>query len=171
MKQPTDAACDGAGHSPAPSGSAAPRQTRALHTCKQLAVLVAQLVLIVGVYAAGCALAHVLPIALPGNIVGMVLLLALLGTGLLKAKHVGRACDCLLDNMSLFFIPAGVAIMGCVSLLEGNALKFAFVCVVTTVMVFLATSYTVVLVSRLMAHRGKSTCASTPAQALVDEEV
>ena len=40
----------------------------------------------------------------------MVLLLVLLGTGLLKARHVGDACDCLLDNMSLFFIPAGVAI-------------------------------------------------------------
>ena len=87
----------------------------------------------------------------------MVLLLVLLGTGLLKARHVGDACDCLLDNMSLFFIPAGVAIMGCVSLLEGNALKFALVCVITTVIVFLATSYTVMLVSRLTAKRVDAT--------------
>ena len=94
---------------------------------------------------------------LPGNIVGMVLLLVLLGTGLLKARHVGDACDCLLDNMSLFFIPAGVAILGCVSLLEGNAAKFALVCVVTTVLVFLATAYTVMLVSRLMAKRDART--------------
>lgn len=86
-----------------------------------------------------------------------VLLLVLLGTGLLKARHVGDACDCLLDNMSLFFIPAGVAIMGCVSLLEGNALKFALVCVITTVIVFLATSYTVMLVSRLTAKRVDAT--------------
>ena len=85
----------------------------------------------------------------------MVLLLVLLGTGLLKARHVGDACDCLLDNMSLFFIPAGVAIMGCVSLLEGNALKFALVCVITTVIV--ATSYTVMLVSRLTAKRVDAT--------------
>ena len=90
-------------------------------------------------------------------LVGMVLLLVLLGTGLLKARHVGDACDCLLDNMSLFFIPAGVAIMGCVSLLEGNALKFALVCVITTVIVFLATSYTVMLVSRLTAKRVDAT--------------
>ena len=96
-------------------------------------------------------------VRLPGNIVGMVLLLVLLGTGLLKARHVGDACDCLLDNMSLFFIPAGVAIMGCVSLLEGNALKFALVCVITTVIVFLATSYTVMLVSRLTAKRVDAT--------------
>ena len=92
-----------------------------------------------------------------GGVLGMVLLLVLLGTGLLKARHVGDACDCLLDNMSLFFIPAGVAIMGCVSLLEGNALKFALVCVITTVIVFLATSYTVMLVSRLTAKRVDAT--------------
>ena len=117
----------------------------------------AQLALVVAVYGAGCAIASVLPVRLPGNIVGMVLLLVLLGTGLLKARHVGDACDCLLDNMSLFFIPAGVAIMGCVSLLEGNALKFALVCVITTVIVFLATSYTVMLVSRLTAKRVDAT--------------
>ena len=111
---------------------------------------VVQLGVVVAVYAAGCALASVLLIQLPGNIVGMVLLLALLGTGLLKARHVGDACDCLLDNMSLFFIPAGVAIMGCLSLLEGNAAKFALVCVITTVLVFLATSYGCSL-SRLLA--------------------
>ena len=124
---------------------------------KRGARFAAQLALVVAVYGAGCAIASVLPVRLPGNIVGMVLLLVLLGTGLLKARHVGDACDCLLDNMSLFFIPAGVAIMGCVSLLEGNALKFALVCVITTVIVFLATSYTVMLVSRLTAKRVDAT--------------
>ncbi len=113
-------------------------------------LLLAQLCLVMGVYAAGCALASVLPISLPGNIVGMVLLLVLLATRVLKTKYVSDACTYLIDNMSLFFIPAGVAIMGCFSLLEGNAAKFALVCIITTVLVFLATSYTVILVSRLM---------------------
>ena len=131
--------------------------TEAGRAGKRGARLVVQLGVVVAVYAAGCALASVLPIQLPGNIVGMVLLLALLGTGLLKARHVGDACDCLLDNMSLFFIPAGVAIMGCFSLLGGNAAKFALVCVITTVVVFLATSYTVMLVSRLLAKRDART--------------
>jgi hypothetical protein len=35
--------------------------------------------------------------------------------GILKRKHVGMACDYLIDNMSIFFVPAGVGIMGCVS--------------------------------------------------------
>ena len=87
----------------------------------------------------------------------MGLLLTCLVTGILKRKHVGMACDYLIDNMSIFFVPAGVGIMGCVSLLQGAAaLKFAFVCIVTTVLVFLSTSATVVLVQRLMEKRAAS---------------
>ena len=137
-------------------GADTPKQ-RLQRSVKHGLLLLAQLCLIMGVYAAGCALASVLPITLPGNILGMVLLLVLLGTHILKTKYISEACDYLIDNMSVFFIPAGVAIMGCVSLLEGNALKFALVCVITTVIVFLATSYTVMLVSRLTAKRVDAT--------------
>lgn len=123
---------------------------------KRLATLAVQLVLLIAVYELGCLISQYLPIAIPGNIVGMALLLTLLATGILKAKHVGDACDYMVDNMSIFFIPAGVGIMGCFSLLQDAALKFAFVCIVTTVIVFLATSLTVALVSRLMdSHRAK----------------
>ncbi len=117
-------------------------------------LLLGQLCLIMGVYAAGCAIASVLPISLPGNILGMVLLLVLLGTHVLKTKYISEACDYLIENMSIFFIPAGVAIMGCFSLLESSAAKFAFVCIATTVIVFLATSYTVLFVSWVMAKMG-----------------
>lgn len=169
MEQQTDAASGVSGCAVAPSTHRASWRSKAVRGGKRGARLIAQLAVVVAVYAAGCALASVLPVHLPGNIVGMVLLLALLGTGLVKARHVGDACDCLLDNMSLFFIPAGVAIMGCFSLLEGNAAKFALVCVVTTVLVFLATSYTVMLVSRLMARRGSSAGATATVTA-TDEE-
>lgn len=157
MEQLNDAVSGVSGCACAPSPNDASWRARAERAGKRGARFAAQLAVVVAVYAAGCALASALPIHLPGNIVGMVLLLVLLGTGLLKARHVGDACDCLLDNMSLFFIPAGVAILGCVSLLEGNAAKFALVCVVTTVLVFLATAYTVMLVSRLMAKRDART--------------
>ena len=118
-------------------------------------LLLAQLCLVLGIYGAGCALASVLPIAIPGNILGMVLLVVLLATHILKTTYVSEACNYLIDNMSIFFIPAGVAIMGCFSLLEGSAAKFALVCIVTTVLVFLATSLTVMGVSWLMKRFGK----------------
>ena len=96
----------------------------------------------------------------------MALLLVLLATGVLKGKHIGGACDYMIDNMSIFFIPAGVGIMGCFTLLQGSALKFAFVCIVTTVIVFIATSATVIATSRLMNRiAGKRAAASTETRA------
>ena len=60
-------------------GADTPKQ-RLQRSVKHGLLLLAQLCLIMGVYAAGCALASVLPITLPGNILGIVLLLVLLGS-------------------------------------------------------------------------------------------
>lgn len=153
----------------AAANAPAPRSTSAEKTpiaakLKHLGIVALQLGVLIGVYGIGCFISSYLPITIPGNIIGMALLLVLLASGVLKAKHVGEACDYMLDNMSIFFIPAGVGIMGCFSLLQDAALKFAFVCVVTTVIVFLATSLTVALVSRLMerfqAHEHRGTSAA-----------
>ena len=92
---------DASGRASASLKNAASWRSKTGAAAKRIAKILVQLVLLLGVYAAGCALASVLPITLPGNIVGMVLLLALLGTGLLKTRHVGDACTCLIDNMSL----------------------------------------------------------------------
>ena len=132
-----------------------PSRTDARKKTRRGVLIALQLVLLVGIYEAGCLVAKALPIDLPGNIVGMALLLTLLATRVLKHKHVGAACDYLIDNMSIFFVPAGVGIMGCFSMLEDQALKFAFVCVATTIIVFLATSYTVIAVQRLMERRAR----------------
>ena len=45
---------------------------------------------------------------LPGNRVGMFLLLFLLFSGLVKEAQIQKGADLLLKYMSLFFIPAGV---------------------------------------------------------------
>lgn len=117
-------------------------------------IVAVQLALIVLIYCAGSFVSSLLPLDIPGNIAGMALLLCCLLTGILKARHVSEGCRFLMDNMSLFFIPAGVAIMGCAGMLAGSVLKFAFVCFATTVIVFLVTSSTVVAVSRILERRG-----------------
>ena len=127
---------------------------------KRAGIILAQLVVLIAIYEVGCIISRYLPIAIPGNIVGMALLLILLATGVLKGKHIGGACDYMIDNMSIFFIPAGVGIMGCFTLLQDSALKFAFVCIVTTVIVFIATSATVIATSRLVNRVAEKRAAS-----------
>ena len=49
-----------------------------------------------------------LPVPFPASVIGMLLLLALLATGLLKIEHIREKADFLLANMAFFFLPAGV---------------------------------------------------------------
>lgn len=92
VKQQTDAVSGVSGCASAPAHGDVSWRAKAGRAGKRGARFAAQLALVVAVYGAGCAIASVLPVRLPGNIVGMVLLLVLLGTGLLKARHVGDAC-------------------------------------------------------------------------------
>lgn len=112
-----------------------------------------QLLLIYAVCLAGEHIADMIPLGIPGNIMSMGLLLAFLISGVIRMESISLAADFLLDHMAVFFIPAAVAIMGSFDLIAPNLLKLLFVCLVTTVLVFFATSFTVSTVMNLMARR------------------
>lgn len=120
--------------------------------------IVLQLALIMAVCLAGQRIADVLPLEIPGNICSMVLLLLFLVSGVIRMGSIKDAADFLLDNMAVFFIPAAVAIMGSFDLLAGNILKLVAICLITTVLVFFVTSFTVSTVANLMArHEARAT--------------
>lgn len=48
---------------------------------------------------------------LPGNVTGMLLLLAALFSGLVKEEWIEGASGTLLVHLALFFVPAGVGVM------------------------------------------------------------
>ena len=48
-----------------------------------------------------------LPFSFPASVIGMILLLLCLITGVLKIHHIQEKSDFLLSNMAFFFIPAG----------------------------------------------------------------
>lgn len=114
--------------------------------------IVLQLGLIMAVCLAGERISDVLPIDVPGNICSMVLLLVFLVSGVIRMDSISDAADFLLDNMAVFFIPAAVAIMGSFDMLAGSILKLVLICLITTVLVFFVTSFTVSTVSNLMAR-------------------
>ena len=57
------------------------------------------------------AIEKLLPVAFPASVIGMILLLVCLLTGILKMEHIQEKADFLLENMAFFFIPAGVSII------------------------------------------------------------
>ena len=52
-----------------------------------------------------------LALPIPGNVVGMGLLLVFLAAGVVRVEWLEDAAELLLSHMALFFIPAGVGVM------------------------------------------------------------
>ena len=70
-----------------------------------------QLAIIFAICLAGEFLNRIVGIPLPGNIIGMVLLLILLCLKIVKLEHISTVSTVLLKYLPLFFLPPSIAIM------------------------------------------------------------
>ena len=95
-------------------------------------------------------IAAFLPWDFPGSVIGMILLFICLMAGILKIEHIQEKSDFLLENMAFFFIPAGVSIMNYFDILRSSAVKLIIVCVVSLVITFAVTAFSVRLTMKLM---------------------
>lgn len=111
-----------------------------------------QLAIILGITLLGEAIAAVLPFALPASVIAMVVLFILLLTGAIQVKTIEETGDFFLKNMSLFFLPAAVGILEHTALLSKTLVPFLLVCVITLVLTFGATAWTVLAVRRVQAR-------------------
>lgn len=94
-----------------------------------------------------------LPIAFPASVIAMLLLLLCLMTGVLKIDHIREKSDFLLANMAFFFIPAGVNVINYLDILKASWLPLLLICVITTVITFAATAYSIRLTIWLLGRR------------------
>lgn len=112
---------------------------------RQLGVLIACCV-------AGDALSILLHGALPGNVLGLTLLLLLLIFSPLRLEHVDHSAEFLLQNMAFFFLPACLGVLEIFTQIKSEILAMIAVCVLTTLCTAAATALTVHIVFRLQ-HR------------------
>ena len=103
----------------------------------------------------GDIISYLLPIPFPGSVLAMVLLFILLCTGAVRKRRIEAITDFLLKNMSLMFIPPTVSIIGYLDVLGEVFVPFVLICLITTVLTFLATAYSVKLVIFLI-NRNKN---------------
>ena len=92
-----------------------------------------------------------LPFAFPASVLSMLILLALLLTGVVKERHVGRVCGFFVGNMAFFFLPSCVSILEYWDLLSVVLVPFLAIAILTTPLVYAATAWTV----QLMMGRGR----------------
>lgn len=84
---------------------------RVPHPVRIGARLMGQFLLLVGVYYVGAVLVRTTGVPLPGNLVGMLLLLGLLRLGVVRLEHVEDAATLVLQHLNLFFISLAVGLM------------------------------------------------------------
>lgn len=71
-------------------------------------------------------------VAIPGSVIGMVLLFFALHFNWLKMAQVDEMGTWLTDNMAIFFVPAGVGLMTNFDVLSESWLQLLIIMVVTT---------------------------------------
>jgi holin-like protein len=74
------------------------------------------------VFRLGALLVGILHLALPGNVAGMLLMFALLSTGVVKPAQIEAGGGFLLKHFAFFFIPISVGLMAFGSLMRQSGL-------------------------------------------------
>ncbi|QAY68440.1 CidA/LrgA family holin-like protein [Paenibacillus protaetiae] len=89
-----------------------------------------------------------LHLPVPGSIVGIGLLFALLKLRIIRLSWIDLGAKWLIAEMLLFFIPSTVGIVNYESLIQTSGLRLAFIIVASTMAVMLCTGFAAQWISR-----------------------
>lgn len=91
-------------------------------------------------------------VAIPGSVIGMVLLFLALHFNLIKMEQVDEVGTWLTDNMAIFFVPAGVGLMTNFDVLAESWLQLLIIMVVTCGAMMLFVGQLVQRIKRKSSH-------------------
>ena len=103
----------------------------------------------------GDAIVSLTGIPIPGNIIGLLLLLVALCTKIIKVEQVDTVSTFFLDHLAFFFIPAGVNLMTSLGLLKSSIIQIIIVRIVTTAIVIASTGLIVQFIVNLLNKKKK----------------
>lgn len=108
---------------------------------KSIRKTVLQLLIIYSVYYTGNYISLFIRniIVIPGNIIGMLIMLLLLATNVLKLSMIEETADFMLKYMGFFFVPLTVGLTESYKLTEGNIFKLIFILFASCVIVMFVT--------------------------------
>jgi holin-like protein len=123
--------------------------TKSIERLSGLARIAVQSAVLAGVWFVADFVARRLDLPVPGGVIGLAALLALLLTGRVAPRWVKAGADWLLSDMLLFFVPAAVAVVQYGGLFKSDGWRLALVVVIGTLMVMVAVAFTVDQAARL----------------------
>ena len=96
-------------------------------------------IIILSIYLIGEIISKSLSLPIPGNILGMLILLLLLCTKVIKVDQVESISNFFLDHLAFFFIPAGVGLLTSFSSIKNSLPKILIICIISTSIVLVIT--------------------------------
>lgn len=112
-------------------------------------VLICQIFLFWVINELGNFIVNILHIPVPGNIIGMLLLLIFLLTGIIQLKWVDIGASLLNRHLSFFFIPISVGLMTLGSIFMSSGIRLLFILVLSAIIGIIGTGLT----SQLLAKK------------------
>ena len=110
--------------------------------------IMAEVAIIFGICLMSEGIAAILPFVFPSSVISMLLLLALLFSGVVKQRHIDRVSRFFLDNMAFFFLPVCVGALEYLPILLECLLPFLFIVFLTTPLVYGVTAWVIQLMMR-----------------------
>lgn len=81
------------------------------------------------------------PFTMPSSVIGLVLLFVALCLKIVKLEQVEKVGDALVDNIGLFFVPAGISVINSFELLKANFVLDILLIFISTVLLLLGTGW------------------------------
>lgn len=100
------------------------------------------------VFRLGAYLVETLPLALPGNVAGMLIMFALLASGVVAPRYIEAASGFLLKHFAFFFIPISVGLMSFGSLMRQSGLALLAILVASAALGAAVTGVSVQLLQK-----------------------
>ncbi len=117
---------------------------------KKIFKIAVQIAIIYAIYWAGNLVSSLMShiIVIPGNIIGMVILLVLLTANILKLSMIEETSSFMLKYMGFFFVPLSVGIMESYKLIQGSIVQIIIILIISCILVmYVSCKVTDVLIS------------------------
>ena len=108
-----------------------------------------QIGFIFGICLVGQIIAELIPVPFPGSVMSMVLLFILFMLNWANPEKLKNVNDFLLENMSFFLVTSAVSKIKNYDLIKNSIVQILIICVVSFVVTFAVTAYTVTFVMKI----------------------
>lgn len=96
-----------------------------------------------------------LGIPFPPPLLGMLILTALLCTGVIKENYIEDICTALIDKMALLFLPAGVSMILYLDIIKAELLPISLTVILSSVIILCSTALVLEMLLRKKEKGGQ----------------